>query len=298
MRLSENMRVLKNGNEPKLVEFDQWLEKLGDGDIQTTNEQDSYIAMPEELCVKIEENKEKLSRDSAIDFTFCNLNHQATCSNWTDFVSSRAILATTNEFVDLLNTECLEKLEGEESILASADETVNPDDGTHYPVEYINTLKTAGMPPHRLILKNKAVVILLRNLNINGGLCNGTRLIIEDVINDRLIKATIANGAHKGRKVLIPKIMMYPTESKAFGFEWSRLQFPVRLGFAMTIHKSQGQSLKKVAVWLQESCFGHGQLYVAASRVGNPDDIKFYIKTIEGQPDFATRNIVYKELLQ
>ena len=66
----------------------------------------------------------------------------------------------------------------------------------------------------------------------------------------------------------------------------------------MTIHKSQGQSLKKVAVWLQESCFGHGQLYVAASRVGNPDDIKFYIKTIEGQPDFATRNIVYKELLQ
>ena len=91
---------------------------------------------------------------------------------------------------------------------------------------------------------------------------------------------------------------MYPADSKAFGFEWSRLQFPVRLGFAMTIHKSQGQSLKKVAVWLQESCFGHGQLYVAASRVGNPDDIKFYIKTIEGQPDFATRNIVYKELLQ
>ena len=108
----------------------------------------------------------------------------------------------------MLNTECLEKLEGEEITLASADETVNPDDGTNYPVEYINTLKTPGMPPHRLILKNKDVVILLRNLNINGGLCNGTRLIIEEVLNDRLIKATIANGAHKGRKVLITKIMM------------------------------------------------------------------------------------------
>ena len=140
------------------MEFDQWLEKLGDGDIPTTNEQDSFIAMPRGLCAKMEENKERLCRDSAIDFAFCDLNHQGTCSNWTDFVSSRAILATTNEFVDLLNTECLEKLEGEESILASADETVNPDDGTHYPIKYINTLKTAGMPPHRLILKNKAVV--------------------------------------------------------------------------------------------------------------------------------------------
>ena len=165
-------------------------------------------------------------------------------------------------------------------------------------MEYINTLRAAGMPPHRLILKKKAVVILMRNLNINGGLCNGTRLIIEEIINERLIKATIANGAHKGRTVLIPKIMMYPADSKAFGFEWSRLQFPVRLGFGMTIHKSQGQSLKKVAVWLQEACFGYGQLYVAASRVGNPDNIKFYIKSIQGKPDSTTRNVAYKELLQ
>ena len=145
----------------------------------------------------------------------------------------------------MLNIECLEKLEGEDIILPSADGTVNDDDATHYPVEYINTLKTAGIPPHKLTLKKKAVAILLRNLNINGGLCNGTRLIIEDVINERLIKATIANGTQKGRTVLIPKIMMYPAENKAFGFEWSRLQFPLRLGFALTIHKSQGQSLKK-----------------------------------------------------
>ena len=141
-------------------------------------------------------------------------------------------------------------------------------------------------------------MILLRNLNISGGLCNGTRLIIEDIINERLIKATIANGACKGRLVLIPKIMMYPTDEKAFGFEWSRLQFPVRLGFALTIHKSQGQSLDKVAVWLQEGCFGHGQLYVAASRVGSPDNIKFFVKSSEGAPDFTTRNVVYNELLE
>ena len=140
--------------------------------------------------------------------------------------------------------------------------------------------------------------MLLRNLNISGGLCNGTRLIIEEVINDRLVKATIANGESKGRMVLIPKIQTQPADDSHFGFEWQRLQFPLRVAFAMTIHKSQGQTLDKVAVWLQEHCFGHGQLYVAASRAGNPNNIKFFVPNKYGHPNFTTRNVVYNELLQ
>ena len=159
-------------------------------------------------------------------------------------------------------------------------------------------MKASGIPPHKLILKKKAIVILLRNLNIRGGLCNGTRLIIDDVINERLIKATIASGEFMGKTVLIPKILTLPTDASQYGFEWNRLQFPLRAGFALTIHKSQGQSLKKVAVWLEEPVFGHGQLYVAALRVGSPDDIRFFIKTYENQPMYATRNVVYQELLE
>ena len=140
--------------------------------------------------------------------------------------------------------------------------------------------------------------MLLRNLNISGGLCNGTRLIIEEVINNRLIKATIANGQGKGRTVLIPKILMQPADESQFGFEWQRIQFPVRVAFAMTIHKSQGQTLSKVSVWLQEPCFGHGQLYVAASRVGNPDNIMLFVRHKEGHPEYTTLNVVYQELLQ
>lgn len=110
---------------------------------------------------------------------------------------------------------------------------------------------------------------ILKKLNIKAGLCNGTRLIPEDVINDRILKATIANGDFKGRLVLIPKIVMQPADESLFGFEWKRMQFPVRVAFSMTIHKSQGQTLEKVSVWLQEPCFGHAMLYVAASRVGD-----------------------------
>ena len=92
-----------------------------------------------------------------------------------DFVASRAILAPTNEFVDDLNKLCLNKLDGDEIVIPSADSTVNSEDATLYPVEYINTLHTSGIPPHRLNLKKKAVVMLLRNLNIREVVCNGTR---------------------------------------------------------------------------------------------------------------------------
>ena len=83
-----------------------------------------------------------------------------------------------------------------------------------------------------------------------------------------------------------------------FGFERQRLQFPIRLAFSFAILKSQGQTLSKVAVWLQEPYFGHGQFNVAASRVGNPNNIKFFLPRGKNQSDFTTHNVVYQELLQ
>lgn len=80
--------------------------------------------------------------------------------------------------------------------------------------------------------------MLLRNLNANGFLCNGTRWIVKDVINDIVLKATIANGEDKGRTVLVPKNLMQPTDESAFGFDWHCTQFSVIVAFAMTIHKS------------------------------------------------------------
>jgi ATP-dependent exoDNAse (exonuclease V) alpha subunit len=69
------------------------------------------------------------------------------------------------------------------------------------------------------------------------------------------------------------------------------------VAFAMTINNSQGQSLQYVGVWLHDTCFAHGQLYVAMSRVGSPSDIRFAIRQIDNLAGAFTSNVVYKEVL-
>jgi hypothetical protein len=74
-----------------------------------------------------------------------------------------------------------------------------------------------------------------------------------------------------------------------------RRQFPVRLAFAMTINKSQGQSVKHIGLDLRISVFSHGQLYVALSRCTSGNRIKVLLPP--DQQDMCTPNVVYREAL-
>ena len=87
---------------------------------------------------------------------------------------------------------------------------------------------------------------------------------------ENLIEATILTGPFEGEAVLIPRIPMIPTD---LPFQFKRLQLPIRLAFAITINKAQGQSLEKCGIDRNTDCFSHGQLYVACSRVGKPDNL-------------------------
>ena len=72
-------------------------------------------------------------------------------------------------------------------------------------------------------------------------------------------------------------------------------QFPVHLAFAMTINKSQGQSVKHVGVDLHTPVFTHGQLYVAFSRATAKN--QFYVLFLEGEEGTQTQNVMYPEVL-
>ena len=93
-------------------------------------------------------------------------------------------------------------------------------------------------------------------------------------------------------EVYIPRIQIKRQDGQFI--KWNRRQFPVTPAITMTFHKSQSKTLIVVVVRLVEPTFTHGQLYVAASRVGDPQHHNF---AVNRRVRRKTGNVFYKEIL-
>lgn len=268
LRLTRNMRVTSDSILPDGTMFQDFLLKVGEDRDQSHPDS---VVLPSNIA-DYANSHEKIV-DEVFGGSLTDINQYSN----RDFI------------VEVFSQEYL----CEDSI----NESKSPN--SNFPLEYLNSLKPSGMPPHKLVLKRYQPIMCLRNINPTEGLCNGTRLICRNSTRN-LIEVEIAIGDNAGKMVLIPRITLLSNDNSTLPFELRRRQFPFQPAFAMTINKAQGQTLTSVAIALTRIVFTRGQLYVALFRVRNPSKLKVFLpndSAPDQTPSTFTSNIVFSEVL-
>ena len=129
--------------------------------------------------------------------------------------------------------------------------------------------------PKNLTLKVGALVVF--NKNNLPDYINGTSGIIERLEDRYIVVRCLQDNKF---------VTVYREEWKSFSYDvdqitgditeketGSFIQFPLQLGYALTIHKSQGKTLDRVIIDINRGAFAHGQLYVALARTRQKTDM-------------------------
>ena len=185
-------------------------------------------------------------------------------------LNATVIICSKREECRHFNTVCLELLEGS---------------GMHY--EAVDTDHN-GMPlrasdekrlervsdrlPDKLHLKVGARVVLRRNVNIERGWVNGTIAQVVSLAQNCIVLCQVDKPKER---LPLPRFKQLITIAGA-SYHIVRRQFPVMPGYAVTVHRVQGMTVKKAVVLLNKNFFASGQAYVALSRVRNLEDLTIW----------------------
>jgi hypothetical protein len=207
-----------------------------------------------------------------------------------------ALLATLNTVVDEVNDIVLDKyLEGEAITLEAAHEEckdAEANDGisrVHATLEYMRSVKQTGVPNSTLRLKPGCIMLLTRNMLSTLGLVNGTRLRLlserpahDATLNVLHVETVMPPGSTEApTRHFIPRICFELFTPG--GLKFYRRQFPVRLAYAITGQKSQGQTVVRAVFDSRHEAFSHGVAYVCASRTTGFNSLGFLHAVCEGE---------------
>jgi len=131
------------------------------------------------------------------------------------------------------------------------------DNAVDITIEFLHSLNQSGLPP----LKN------WRTYN------SFEKFKCTEIMQRNMIEPKILSGSFQGADVFIPRIPMITND---YPFEFKRVQFPIKLCFAITINKTQGMTLKVTGLDLTTPCFTHGQFYVDCSRISSANNLFVY----------------------
>ena len=285
LHLRENMRL---ADDPASASFSKWLLDVGHG---RNSDKDGNLPLDESMLVD--------DVDALIDSIYGAINPAMDAPPPPSYFLERMILAPRNADVAQINEEILNRMPGNIVTYVSSN-TVVEDEGSAstfnpFPLtpEYLQAVNASNLPPGELNVKVGCPLILLRNIAPADGLCNGTRVTLIRA-GARVLEVKIMGGEHDGRTAFIPRISITMSSTAQYSFKLRRRQFPVRLAFALSINKAQGQSVRHVGLDLRTPVFSHGQLYVALSRATARHRVKILL------PDISkayTTNVVFPEVL-
>lgn len=294
VRLTQNMRL--NRSQPENILFATWLKRTSyDPALRGLLLLPEYVQQTTDSAQFYQAVYPQQALSGEIGSVACK------------FFASRAVLTPHCDTVDSVNRTLLRLLPGPEHVkyaIDKADLHDSNDAANNIAPEVLASFSTGSIPLAHTRLKLGAPIMLLRNLDPGAGMCNGSRLIVTRITR-HLLTRKLLGGAYHGEERLIPRISMSTTKDE-LPWKLTRRQFPVRLAFAMTINKAQGQSLDHVGVDLTTDVFTHGQLYVALSRATNVKNLHILLAPpqIPDQRHVAVRshrikvpNVVFPEVL-
>lgn len=168
-------------------------------------------------------------------------------------------LHSHNKNVDQINEERLQKIFGKEFVYKML---------TQGRASLVENLIKSCLSPEVLKLKEGAKVIFTKN-DLEGKYVNGTLGVVKDLDKNGIVVET-----KEGKLIeLKQEEWKYEDDGKVMA---RIMQYPLRLAWAITVHKSQGMSLDEAVISLGET-FEYGQGYVALSRLRSLDGL--YLKS-------------------
>ncbi|XLQ19618.1 MAG: PIF1 family DEAD/DEAH box helicase [Candidatus Moraniibacteriota bacterium] len=191
-------------------------------------------------------------------------------------------LFTHNVDVDNINNRELSKLETPSLAYQMAT------DGNEM---IITALQKGCLAPEKLILKEGALVMFVRN-NFEEGYVNGTVGRVIDFSEDKFPIVEIANGEEI---VVFPEKWSIEEEGETLA---ELTQLPLRLAWAITVHKSQGMTLDSAEMDLSKA-FEYGMGYVALSRVKTLSNMKLLginDMALQVHPDICKKDKEFQKL--